>query len=153
MDDTVETVTNRTKKLASLWRTNIADQYGIDVQEEGKQLLRELNSDIACVAIVGKYRSGKSTFLNLMCNGKPFQTSDDIFACTTGIDVFVETNENGRSIVFMDSEGLFNPEVPKTDAEKKLFALLVSVSSCLIINLDASITSTDFKQLKYPLLL
>lgn len=57
------------------------------LNEEAVQILEESENQIAVVAIAGKYRTGKSLLMNLLCGNSDnnFKVSPSVNACTRGI--------------------------------------------------------------------
>ena len=91
-----------------------SNQY--KVTEEACTFLQGLKGHVGVISIAGKYRTGKSLFLNrVILNelpGQGFHVGSTINACTKGIWVYSKTISttlaSGESIqtIVMDSEGI-----------------------------------------------
>jgi hypothetical protein len=63
-----------------------------EVPEETKTFLRELKNPLGVITIVGKYRTGKSLFLNkVLLKKSSFKVSPTINSCTKGLWMCRET--------------------------------------------------------------
>lgn len=93
------------------------------------------------LAIVGKAKTGKSYFLNKLANllqeesnlsTNYFPVNDGVGAGTFGIEMMPIVSK-GQTIILLDMEGLGNLS-SNSDAEGKLFALTLLLSSVMIYN-------------------
>jgi len=85
------------------------------------------------LAILGKARMGKSTFLNAIANRfvfvkPPFETRDDENHCTRGVDYYYCKEQN---LLLLDSQGL---SLEDSSHEPKLLLFLYHISDVIIVN-------------------
>lgn len=119
--------------------------------EETKTFLRALKNPLGVITIVGKYRTGKSLFLNkVLLKKSSFKVSPTINSCTKGLWLCRETlkseSEKEMDILVIDTEGFGATE--ETDAYNNkilLFALLFS--SYFVYNSVGSIDETSINNL------
>lgn len=112
------------------------------VGEEALSVLKQITCPIAPIAVVGRYRTGKSFLLNKLIGSggtKAFSVGDTIEACTRGINLWSEPlevkNEDGSSfaILFLDTEGI-SSTAADTEHDARIFSLAVLLSSLIIYN-------------------
>eukprot|EP00760_Papus_ankaliazontas_P035376 PhM_4_TR7764/c0_g1_i1/m.45825 len=91
------------------------------------------STPFSVVAIVGTYRKGKSTFLNILQGGSspgPFTVSSQAETCTRGILAFYD---GGKHTLYLDVEG---SDAPSMSTEKwcqyRMNALAMMLSSALL---------------------
>ena len=89
--------------------------------------------NLRVLAILGKARMGKSTFLNAIANRyvsvkPPFETRDDENHCTRGIDYYYCKEQN---LLLLDSQGL---SLEDSSHEPKLLLFLYHISYVIIVN-------------------
>ena len=89
--------------------------------------------NLRVLAILGKARMGKSTFLNAIANRyvsvkPPFETRDDENHCTRGIDYYYCKEQN---LLLLDSQGL---SLEDSSHEPKLLLFLYHISDVIIVN-------------------
>jgi hypothetical protein len=107
---------------------------------------------LVVLAVVGEGRSGKSTFLNYVVGSllergiaatsaletdpgtlfQPFKTGCDIDPVTRGLDVLLLPLANGKLLILLDMEGLFNRDRPALD----MILAIVSQLSDQIVYMD-----------------
>jgi len=122
------------------------DQYVVN--EECISFLNALKGDIGIVTIAGKYRTGKSFFLNRCVLDEPFEggfnIGSTIQACTKGIWLYTKPIEctdaegNKFSAIVMDTEGIGALDADSTH-DSRIFALALLLSSLFIYNSVGSI--------------
>lgn len=99
---------------------------------------------LALVSVVGKYRTGKSYFLNKVLlnkksTSKGFEVGPTINACTKGLwiwDQVLEARDSGGrkvAVVVIDSEGLNSTEVD-SNYDNRVFMFCLLLSSLFIYN-------------------
>ena len=74
----------------------------------GLKELRAAKAPVRVIDATGKGRSGKSWLLNRCSGGEAFQTSDGVQAATEGVDILVQSDPKGGSLVWLDTEGADN---------------------------------------------
>ena len=111
------------------------------VGEEALAVLKSITLPIAPIAIVGRYRTGKSFLLNKLIGSgaKAFSVGDTIEACTRGINLWSEPlelqNEDGTSyaVLFLDTEGV-SSTAADSEHDARIFSLAVLLSSLIVYN-------------------
>jgi hypothetical protein len=118
------------------------------VNEECIEFLNQLKGPIGVISIAGKYRTGKSFFLNRCVLDEPyksgFNVGSTIQACTKGIWMYTKTvqcaDDSGSEFctVVMDTEGIGALDADSTH-DSRIFALALLLSSFFIYNSVGSI--------------
>lgn len=109
------------------------------LQEEGVELMSKVAAPMKVVAVAGKFRTGKSYFLNILAGttGKDrvqgFGVASTSRACTRGIDVFVVPLSEGGTLVLLDTEGLASMEQDES-YDAQIFAISLLLSSFFVLN-------------------
>jgi hypothetical protein len=112
------------------------------VNADALAFLANLSGPIGVVSIAGRYRTGKSTFLNRVLldapPGEGFGVGSSVNACTKGIwlynRAFQYTGEHGvLQVLVVDSEGLGSLEADQT-RDCQIFSLLLLLSSMFVYN-------------------
>ncbi|KAG1660232.1 Guanylate-binding protein 5 [Nymphon striatum] len=109
--------------------------------EENLKLLQNIGNDLATVAVVGKYHSGKSFLMNqLMEKSEGFGV---------GPSPIVMSLANGKtiSVIFLDTEGFAATNVSE-NYDAKIFAVSTLMSSFLIYNSVKIIDQADIDYLE-----
>jgi len=112
------------------------DGERFDVGAEALEFLRGIAGPVAVVALAGKYRTGKSFFLNrvLLQRRASFQVGGTVNACTKGIWLWSEPIAvDGKTVVIMDTEGLGAFSATDTH-DSRIFALALLLSTYFIYN-------------------
>lgn len=106
-------------------------------------MLRTITTPIAVVAVAGSYRSGKSSFLNVMMNKHCFSTSASTQSHTKGLWLA----EFAPGIWLMDTEGLGSTQSEDMH-DYTIFRLAVLLGSVLVFNHMGPITSSALQSLR-----
>ena len=124
----------------------------LELQPEALATLRNLNSPVAIVSVVGAYRTGKSWLLNEMmqsgCDGG-FIVGHERHTQTKG--VWIQPTDgaiNGTTRIYMDTEG-FEGTGQAEVYDDRIFAFAALVSSVLVYNLAETIKQADIERLAF----
>ena len=120
------------------------DDKGFEVTEEAVEFLQSLNSNkLGIVSIVGKYRTGKSYFVNKVLlqseKNKGFKVGPTINPCTKGIWIWkkvlhVKTDEEENlDVIILDTEG-FGGIDEDANHDTRIFLFSILLSSFFIYN-------------------
>ncbi len=108
-------------------------ESGFVLSSESERFLQSLGDrELGVICVVGKYRTGKSFFLNrvlLEKEGQGFKVGPTINPCTKGLWIWNRTikNETGLECLVIDAEGFGGlDEDANHDNRIFLFALLLS---------------------------
>ena len=122
------------------------------INQEAVVFLNSVIDDLATISIVGKYRSGKSFFLNrcLLDNfDKGFDVGSSIQACTKGIWIYNDVVEmDGKKSIIMDTEGLGSLDADGTH-DSRIFSIAMVLSSYFIYNSVGSIDENAIQNLSF----
>jgi hypothetical protein len=116
---------------------------------EAVQMIENINEPFAVIAVVGKYRTGKSFFLNrVLLNNEGtdpgFTVGSSIQACTKGLWVYSETvmcrDKFGKEFraLIIDTEGISALDADSTH-DTRVFSLALLLSSYFIYNSTGAI--------------
>jgi len=109
------------------------------VNEDTIQMFNSIEGNVAVVAVVGPYHSGKSFLLNqLMSKTKGFKLGPTMLPSTMGLWVWgnpLKTTIDGKevSVIFLDTEGFYANSVSEA-YDAKIFAVSTLLSSYLVYN-------------------
>ena len=107
------------------------------VHEETMAFLSEVRTPIATISIAGKYRTGKSTLMNALCDSDDavFSVGDTVQACTKGIHLRkTPLHVSDKVTVFLiDTEGIGSLNAD-SDHDTKILALALLLSSSFLYN-------------------
>ena len=78
------------------------------LMDAGLNELQAAKAPVRVIDATGKGRCGKSWLLNRCAGREAFQTSDGVQAATEGVDILVQSNSKGGSLVWLDTEGADN---------------------------------------------
>uniref|UniRef100_A0A8C5RAJ1 GB1/RHD3-type G domain-containing protein n=1 Tax=Leptobrachium leishanense TaxID=445787 RepID=A0A8C5RAJ1_9ANUR len=124
----------------------------LSINKEALQILTSITEPLVVVAIVGKYRTGKSYLMNNLagCN-KGFPLGATIQSKTKGIWMWCVPHPNkvGHVLVLLDTEGLGDVEKGNSKNDAWLFCLAVLLSSNLVFNSVGTIDQRAMEDLHY----
>lgn len=112
---------------------------GYQITEEARELLVSLEKKkLGVVSVVGKYRTGKSYFINkVLLKGSEggFQVGPSINPCTKGLWIWKKTlkNNDNRDFIIIDTEG-FGSVQEGVNHDTKIFIFSILLSSYFIYN-------------------
>jgi hypothetical protein len=121
------------------------------VTDKSIEMLSSLSSkQLGVIALAGKYRTGKSFFLNrvLLQRNKGFHIGSSVNACTKGVWLYTETIKasNGLDVLVLDTEGIGSLEADSTH-DSRIFAFAVLLSSLFVYNSVGSIDESALQTL------
>jgi hypothetical protein len=124
------------------------------VTDEGRQFLMDVKGPIATVAVVGKYRTGKSFLMNriLLNRGDGFTVGPTVNACTKGLWIWTEPIESNRpdgkhvNVLVIDSEGIGALSADATH-DTRIFTLALLLSSLFVFNSSGAIDESALSNL------
>jgi len=131
------------------------DRERLEVNEEAAALLSKLDCAVCPVAVVGLYRSGKSSLLNFL-NGRQrgFAVGPSVSRCTRGVWVYgrplIQRLGDGSecAVVLLDTEGIGGLEAD-AQYDTRIFALSALLAGSLVYNSVGSIDETAIAQLSF----
>jgi hypothetical protein len=109
----------------------------ICLNEYAIKQLEQIKKPVAVLTICGPYRTGKSYYVSrFLGDVRTFKTSNKSNACTFGIWMATRMLECEEFVVIvLDTEGLDNPRVSKSEDDVMNFIVLSSlISSFLVYN-------------------
>uniref|UniRef100_A0A8C5RB12 GB1/RHD3-type G domain-containing protein n=1 Tax=Leptobrachium leishanense TaxID=445787 RepID=A0A8C5RB12_9ANUR len=124
----------------------------LTIDEKALQILTSITKPLVVVAIVGKYRTGKSYFMNNLAGCKKgFPLGSTIQSETKGIWMWCVTHplKHDHVLVLLDSEGLGDVEKGSSRNDSWIFCLAVLLSSNLVFNSVGTIDHQAMEQLHY----
>ena len=132
-------------------------EEGFQVTEEAKQILMKYsNKHLGLISIVGKYRTGKSYFINKILlektNQDGFKVGPTINPCTKGLWMWTETiksqNPETPDLEFLvvDCEG-FGGCDEDSNHDARIFLLAILLSSFFIYNTQGNIDENSLETL------
>lgn len=110
-----------------------------EICDEAVQILEEHDTPIGVISIVGKYRTGKSLFLNkCFLQSRGFHVGNTVNACTKGLWIYevpIQGSRDGKTmpVFLMDTEGLGALDADSTH-DVRIFAMALLLSSYFIYN-------------------
>lgn len=126
------------------------------IGEEAKEFLSLLPHGFGAVAIVGKYRTGKSFFLNRCLldahKGSGFGVGPTVQACTKGLWLHTKLlmSPQGYPLLVVDTEGIGSLDADNTH-DTRIFALALLLSSYFIYNSVGTIDEAALQNLSLVL--
>uniref|UniRef100_A0A6I8RCB7 Guanylate-binding protein 2 n=1 Tax=Xenopus tropicalis TaxID=8364 RepID=A0A6I8RCB7_XENTR len=132
----------------------IGNKEGEDltVNQEALQILLEITQPVVVVAIVGKYRTGKSYLMNKLAGGKNgFALGSTVQSKTKGIWMWCVPHpiKQGHTLVLLDTEGLGDVEKGDSKNDAWIFSLAILLSSTLVYNSMGTIDQQAMDNLHY----
>ncbi|CAF0835377.1 unnamed protein product [Brachionus calyciflorus] len=122
----------------------------LSIDNEGLDILKNIDADISICLIVGPYRQGKSFLMNRFIseNENTFSVGDTDEPCTKGIWINKNPIKNSKNtcILFADTEGLESDDCDEA-WDTKLFLLSLSISSIFLYNTKNALSNDAFKKL------
>ncbi|KAM4014916.1 guanylate-binding protein 1-like isoform 2-T3 [Anomaloglossus baeobatrachus] len=120
--------------------------------KEAEKILLEISQPVVVVAIVGKYRTGKSYLMNKLAGRRTgFALGSSIQSKTKGIWMWCvpHPEKSGHTLVLLDTEGLGDVEKGDCKNDAWIFSLAVMLSSSLVFNSLGTIDQQSMEQLHY----
>ncbi|CAH2318797.1 guanylate-binding 6-like isoform X1 [Pelobates cultripes] len=124
----------------------------LTINQDALQILTDITQPLVIVAIIGKYRTGKSYLLNILAGCKKgFPLGSTIQAKTKGIWMWCvpHPTKPGHTLVLLDTEGLGDVEKEDSKNDAWIFCLAVLLSSNLVFNSVGTIDQQAMEQLHY----
>ncbi|XP_073511937.1 guanylate-binding protein 7-like [Phyllobates terribilis] len=124
----------------------------IQVNQDALKTLSDITQKVVVVAIVGKYRTGKSYLMNRLAGSKNgFSLGSTVQSMTKGIWMWCVPHpfNKDQTLVLMDTEGLGDVEKGNSQNDSWIFALAVLLSSTLVFNSVGTIDQQAMDQLHY----
>ncbi|XP_075695117.1 guanylate-binding protein 6-like [Rhinoderma darwinii] len=124
----------------------------IQVNNNALEILSRYNQKVVVVAIVGKYRTGKSYLMNKLAGQKNgFALGSTVQSMTKGIWMWCVPHpvKRDHTLVLLDTEGLGDVEKGNSQNDSWIFALAVLLSSTLVFNTMGTIDQQAMDQLHY----
>ncbi|XP_040275900.1 guanylate-binding protein 4-like [Bufo bufo] len=124
----------------------------IRVNQEALEILSRFPQKVVVVAIVGKYRTGKSYLMNRLAGSKNgFSLGSTVQSMTKGIWMWCVPHpvKHGHTLVLLDTEGLGDVRKENSENDSWIFALAVLLSSTLVFNSIGTIDQQAMDQLHY----
>ncbi|XP_073426779.1 guanylate-binding protein 3-like [Dendrobates tinctorius] len=124
----------------------------IQVNQNALKILSGITQKVVVVAIVGKYRTGKSYLMNRLSGSKNgFSLGSTVQSMTKGIWMWCVPHPLNReqTLVLIDTEGLGDIEKGNSQNDSWIFALAVLLSSTLVFNSVGTIDQQAMDQLHY----
>ncbi|XP_063291549.1 guanylate-binding protein 1-like [Pelobates fuscus] len=128
------------------------ENHKLTINEESLQILTNMKEPVVVVAIVGKYRTGKSYLMNNLAGYKKgFSLGSTIQSKTKGIWMWCvpHPTKPGHNLVLLDTEGLGDVEKGDSKNDAWIFCLAVLLSSNFVFNSVGTIDQQAMEQLQY----
>ncbi len=127
--------------------------------DEGQAFLRSIQREICVIGITGAMRKGKSYLMNLLWdrNCPSHEAPRNVFelgsmsrGCTKGVwACLAREDKDGKAILLLDFEGMYDPERSNPNFDAQLFLLAVLCSSSFVYNLPEQINTETLEQLAF----
>ncbi|XP_073511935.1 guanylate-binding protein 2-like [Phyllobates terribilis] len=128
------------------------DGNRLTLNKDAEKILLEISQPVVVIAIVGKYRTGKSYLMNKLAGSrKGFALGSSIESMTKGIWMWCvpHPQNSGQTLVLLDTEGLGDVEKGDCKNDAWIFSLAVMLSSSLVFNSLGTIDQQSMEQLHY----
>ncbi|XP_075462601.1 guanylate-binding protein 1-like [Ascaphus truei] len=128
------------------------DRQELVINQEAAQILSDITQPVVVVAIVGKYRTGKSYLMNKLAGRSDgFALGSTVQLKTKGIWMWCvpHPSKPGHTLVLLDTEGLGDVEKRDSKNDAWIFSLAVLLSSNLVFNSMGTIDQQAMEQLHY----
>lgn len=119
----------------------------LTVNEEAVRLIEGIESPVCPVAVVGLYRSGKSSLLNFLRGENGFRVGPTVSRCTRGVWVS-SFPVNEKSILLLDTEGVGGLQADSR-YDARIFALAALLGATLVYNSLGAIDENALSQLSF----
>jgi hypothetical protein len=128
------------------------DPHGImKISKTGLEFLQTLKTNIAVLAVIGPYRTGKSFLMNRFAGlQKGFELGSSTNPCTKGIWLWgkpIKVKDN-LTLLLLDTEGLCSYDRDE-NIDAKLFTLTALMSSAMIYNVMGAIDESAINSLSF----
>ncbi|XP_013401004.1 guanylate-binding protein 1 [Lingula anatina] len=120
------------------------------INEEAKLCLQNIDKPMSVVAIVGKYRTGKSYLMNrLYGKNSGFDLGSTVQSKTKGIWIWARPHprDSNRCLLLIDTEGLYDVEKGDSTYDIQLFTLAVLLCNCFVYNSQGTIDADAINKL------
>ncbi|KAI2645845.1 Guanylate-binding protein 1 [Labeo rohita] len=122
------------------------------VQQSALQVLEQIQQPVVVVAVVGRYRTGKSYLMNRLAGKQTgFALGSTIESKTKGIWMWCvpHPTKAGTTLVLLDTEGLGDVDKGDSKHDTRIFSLAVLLSSTLVLNSQGAIDNRAIEDLQY----
>ncbi|XP_053307640.1 guanylate-binding protein 1-like [Spea bombifrons] len=128
------------------------DEDTLVINDEAIQILNSISQPVVVVAIVGRYRTGKSYLMNKLagkCSG--FALGATVQSKTKGIWMWciLHPTKPNHTLVLLDTEGLGDVEKGDSNNDAWIFSLAILLSSTLVYNSVTTIDQDSLDKLHY----
>ncbi|XP_013400986.1 uncharacterized protein LOC106166866 [Lingula anatina] len=130
--------------------TACGDGRKFTINEEAKKCLLNIDKPMSVVAIVGKYRTGKSYLMNrLYGKNSGFDLGSTVQSKTKGIWIWARPHprDSNRYMLLIDTEGLYDVEKGDSTYDTQLFTLAVLLCNCFVYNSQGTIDDDAIRKL------
>ncbi|CAN0416449.1 unnamed protein product [Lampetra planeri] len=132
----------------------MTDEYSkFYVNKETADLLGKIDKPVVVVAIVGKYRTGKSFLMNRLASTTTggFAVGHAVQSKTKGIWAWPIPHPTNKEncLLLLDTEGLGDPEKANEEHDIWLFIMTVLLCNVLVYNTEKTLDNTSLEQLRY----
>lgn len=124
----------------------------LHLNQQTLQLLDSLDTPLVVIGITGSYRSGKSYLMNYLAGRQTgFQVGNTVETCTRGIWIWCLPHPllPDTTLVWMDTEGLDDPDKGDYNFDMQVIVLTLLLSSTFMYNTQGRIDNTLIKQLGF----
>ncbi|KAM4651729.1 guanylate-binding protein 1-like [Discoglossus pictus] len=128
------------------------DGHTLKINEKAMQFLSAIDQPVVVIAIVGKYRTGKSYLMNKLAGrSSGFALGGTIQSKTKGIWMWCvpHPSKPEHTLVLLDTEGLGDVEKGDSKNDCWIFSLAVLLSSNFVFNSVGTIDQQAMEQLHY----